>query len=133
MYRHIVKMKHDSSPTQSPSLCVAQSRYRVSDIVRKVVCIHLHTIGQNIDEELADSTEEYRQHCLLVIVGRARNNLGIIPRGNRSCPFMIGIKRLGFVRCVQEMESCRFVRSKNLQHRFNILHTFSFLIDCERV
>jgi predicted SpoU family rRNA methylase len=67
-------MKHDSSLTRSPSLWVAQSRHLINDIVRKVARIHLHTFGENIDEELACSIEENRQHCLLVIVGQALNN-----------------------------------------------------------
>jgi hypothetical protein len=74
MYRRVVKMKYDSSLTRSPSLWVAQSRHLVNDIVRKVVCIHLHIPGQNIDEELACSIEEYRKCCLFVIVGRVLNN-----------------------------------------------------------
>jgi hypothetical protein len=57
VYRRIVKMKHDSSPTRSLSLWVAQSRHLVNDIVRKVVRIYLHTLGQHIDEELACSIE----------------------------------------------------------------------------
>jgi hypothetical protein len=66
-------MKHGSSLTRSPSRWAAQSGHLVSDIARKVVCLHLHTLGQNIDEELAFSIEEQRQYCLLVIVGRALN------------------------------------------------------------
>jgi hypothetical protein len=49
---------------------------------------------------LACSIEEHRQHCLFVIVRRALNNRGIIPRGNSSCPCVIGIKQSGLVTCV---------------------------------
>jgi hypothetical protein len=35
----------------------AQSRHLVNDIVCKVIRIHFHTLGQNIDEELACSIE----------------------------------------------------------------------------
>jgi hypothetical protein len=34
------------------------------------------------------------------LVGPALNNRGIIPRGNPSCPFVIGIKQPGLVTCV---------------------------------
>jgi hypothetical protein len=67
-------MKHGSSLTRSPPLWVAQSRHLVNDIGRKVARIHFPTLAQNIDEELACSSEKHRQHCLLVIVGRALNN-----------------------------------------------------------
>jgi hypothetical protein len=72
-------MKHESSLMRSPSLWGAQSRHLVNDIVRKVVRIHLHTLGQNIDEKLVYSIEEHRQRYLLMIMGRALKNRGIIP------------------------------------------------------
>jgi hypothetical protein len=74
VYRRVFKTKYHSSLTLSPSLWVAQSRYLVSDIVRKAARTHVCIFGQKIDEEPAYSIEEYGQHCLLARIGRVLNN-----------------------------------------------------------